>query len=326
MNRRNWIGTVLLLALVLSMGIGLVAWKYESIQDSVTASAKYKNRKPMESYYRRRRARGGSSPDRHLYRNSSGLTLGHVEERTCRDIREVRLTPGQIVEAGTLLVALNVSVEEADLKAQEAQAALTKTVFNHQQNLMRNLLQLRRKSTGLAPTWILPRHRSPVPKAIIAKKTIRAPFRALSASPMFTRSMPGRRNLAYNAAGRERRHTRRFHSGARVAAGLRDGEIVEVFAAGETPAIRANVVALDARVVQRLGMPSCGRGLMVRALCWPPAHRPVRVPVGPLRKAVSFQSARYAKDQGRSGIRDRAGSKAEDTGACAVRRKQRDGR
>lgn len=47
MNRRNWMGTVLLLTLVLSTGIGLVAWKYESIQASVTASANQPE--PMES-------------------------------------------------------------------------------------------------------------------------------------------------------------------------------------------------------------------------------------------------------------------------------------
>ena len=45
-------------------------------------------------------------------------------------MREVRLSPGQIVEAGMVLVALDVSVEEAELKAQEAQAALAETVLD----------------------------------------------------------------------------------------------------------------------------------------------------------------------------------------------------
>ena len=39
MNRHKWIGAVLLLALVLSTGLGLVAWKYESLQNSLAASA-----------------------------------------------------------------------------------------------------------------------------------------------------------------------------------------------------------------------------------------------------------------------------------------------
>jgi multidrug efflux pump subunit AcrA (membrane-fusion protein) len=42
-------------------------------------------------------------------------------------VRQIALTPGQVVDAGTLLVALDVSVEEAELRAQEAQAALAET-------------------------------------------------------------------------------------------------------------------------------------------------------------------------------------------------------
>jgi membrane fusion protein (multidrug efflux system) len=54
-------------------------------------------------------------------------------------VREVRLIPEQVVEAGTLLVALDVSVEEAALKAQEAQAILAKSVLNRRYNLNRDL-------------------------------------------------------------------------------------------------------------------------------------------------------------------------------------------
>src|SRR4029079_18992185 len=50
-------------------------------------------------------------------------------------VREVRLTPGHIVEAGTILVALDVFVEDAELKAQEAQAALAKTGLDPPQKL-----------------------------------------------------------------------------------------------------------------------------------------------------------------------------------------------
>ena len=39
-------------------------------------------------------------------------------------VRRVALEPGQIVEPGTVLVALDVSVEEAELAALEAQAQL----------------------------------------------------------------------------------------------------------------------------------------------------------------------------------------------------------
>src|SRR6185312_14077010 len=44
-------------------------------------------------------------------------------------VREVRLIPGQIVEAGALLVGLDVAVEQAELRALEAQAELAETQF-----------------------------------------------------------------------------------------------------------------------------------------------------------------------------------------------------
>ena len=44
-------------------------------------------------------------------------------------VRRVALEPGQIVERGTVLVALDVAVEQAELKALEAQAELAQTQF-----------------------------------------------------------------------------------------------------------------------------------------------------------------------------------------------------
>ena len=140
MSRRNWIGTVLLLALVLSTGIGLVAWKYESIQDSVAASANQPE--PMESIT----VAVAREMDHRQTTTSIGTVLAlrsvMLKNELAGTVREARLTPGQIVEAGTLLVALDVSVEEADLKAQEAQAALAKTVLNRRQNLNQELATL----------------------------------------------------------------------------------------------------------------------------------------------------------------------------------------
>ena len=90
-----------------------------------------------------------------------------------------------------------------------------------------------------------------------------------------------------------------FTVAQQVAAGLRDGEIVEVFAAGEVPAIRANVVALVARIDPTT------RNAMVRArvdstrsMLAPGASVRVRVPVGPLRKAVSIPVSALRKGPG----------------------------
>lgn len=47
MNRQNWVGSIVLVLFVIFLGIGLAAWKYESIQSEQAASANQPE--PMES-------------------------------------------------------------------------------------------------------------------------------------------------------------------------------------------------------------------------------------------------------------------------------------
>ena len=122
MNRRNVIGSALLLAMVIISGIGLIAWKYGSIQQQAAASAHQPE--PMESVA----TALAKEVDHRQITTSIGTVLA-LRSITLRNelpgtVRRVRLTPGQVVETGTVLVALDVSVEEAELRAQEAQAAL----------------------------------------------------------------------------------------------------------------------------------------------------------------------------------------------------------
>ena len=93
-------------------------------------------------------------------------------------VRQVRLTPGQIVDAGSVLVALDVSVEEAELKAQEAQAALAKTVLGRRQNLSQDLATAEEEVDRARADRDVALAQIARTKAIIARKTIRAPFRA----------------------------------------------------------------------------------------------------------------------------------------------------
>ena len=298
MNRRNWIGTVLLLALVLSTGIGLVAWKYESIQDSVTASANQPE--PMESIT----IAVAHEMDHRQTTTSIGTVLAlrsvMLKNELAGTIREVRLTPGQIVEAGTLLVALDVSVEEADLKAQEAQAALAKTVLNRRQNLNQELATTQEEIDRARADLDIAQAQIARTKAIIAKKTIRAPFRArVGIADVHPGQYLDEGTLLTTLQGVSDAMHVDFTVAQQVAAGLRDGEIVEVFAAGEVPAIRATVVALDARVDPTT------RNAMVRArvdstryMLAPGASVRVRVPVGPLRKAIAIPVSALRKGPG----------------------------
>ena len=120
MNRRSWIGSFLLLVTVVTVGVGLAAWKYASIQETQAASANQPE--PMESVT--------VALVKEVEHRQTATSIGTVlalRSITLRNelpgtVRYVSLTPGQIVDAGMVLVALDVSVEEAELKAQEAQA------------------------------------------------------------------------------------------------------------------------------------------------------------------------------------------------------------
>src|ERR1044072_8118660 len=106
MNRRGWVGSVLVLVLGVAGGIALAAWKYESIQASYAASMTQPE--PMESVM--------AAIARELEHRQTTTSIGTVlalRSITLRNelpgtVRQVKLVPGQIVQAGTVLVALDV--------------------------------------------------------------------------------------------------------------------------------------------------------------------------------------------------------------------------
>lgn len=288
MNRRNWIGTVLLIILVLSTGIGLVAWKYESIQASAAASANQPE--PMESIT----VAVAREMDHRQTTTSIGTVLAlrsvMLKNELAGTVREVRLTPGQIVEAGTLLVALDVSVELAELKAQEAQAALAKTVLNRRQNLSQELATTQEEVDRARADLDIAQAQIARTKAIIAKKTIRAPFRArVGIADVHPGQYLNEGTLLTTLQGVGEAVHVDFTVAQQIAATLRNGESVEVFPAGDPVPLQAKIVALDARVDPTT------RNAVVRARIEGTDHAPapgasvrVRVPVGPPRKAVAI--------------------------------------
>ena len=137
MNRQNWIRSLVLVLLIALLGIGLAAWKYEALQSEHAASASQPE--PSESIT----VAIARTIDHRPNTTSIGTVLAlrsiSLKNELAGTVREVRLRPGQLVEAGALLVALDVSVEEADLRAQEAQVALAKTILNRRQHLSQEL-------------------------------------------------------------------------------------------------------------------------------------------------------------------------------------------
>lgn len=298
MNRRNWIGTVLLLALVLSTGLGLVAWKYESLQDSVAASAKQPE--PMESIT----VAVARQMDHRQTTTSIGTVLAlrsvTLKNELAGTVREVRLTPGQIVEAGTLLVALDVSVEEAELKAQEAQAALAKTVLNRRQNLSQELATTQEEVDRARADLDIAQAQIARTRAIIAKKTIRAPFRArVGIADIHPGQYLNEGTLLTTLQGVGDAVHVDFTVAQQVAASLREGGSVDVFVVGQATPITAKLVALDARIDPTT------RNATVRARIHgsdqapaPGASVRVQVPVGPSRQAIAIPVSALRKGPG----------------------------
>jgi membrane fusion protein (multidrug efflux system) len=287
-GRRGWVASSVLIAAIVILGVILAVWKQSSIEAAEAQSANQPE--PMEMIT----TAVASAREHRETTTSIGtvLALRSVELRNelPGTVRQVSLRPGQIVEAGTILVALDVSVERAELKALEAQAALTETVLGRVQRLYneraeaQTALDRARAERDVALAQIART------KAIIERKTIRAPFRARVG---IADVHPGQylqdgTILTTLQSVDDAAHVD-FAVAQNVAAVLRRGEIVGVFAGGSSNPIPARILAIDARVDPTT------RNAMVRAKIEHGAIAPapgasvrVMVPVGPSRTAVAI--------------------------------------
>jgi membrane fusion protein (multidrug efflux system) len=297
MTRRGWFGSLLLLVII-AIGAGLGLWKYASIQASAEASASQPE--PMESVM--------VATAREIEHQHTTTSIGTVlalrsvmlKNELAGTVREVRLTPGQIVEPGTLLVALDVSVEEAELKAQEAQAALAKTVLNRRQNLSQELATTQEEVDRARADLDIAQAQMARTRAIIAKKIIRAPFRArIGIADVHPGQYLNEGTLLTTLQGVGNAVHVDFTVAQQVAASLREGGSVDVFVAGQATPITARLIALDARIDPTT------RNATVRARITgadqapaPGASVRVQVPVGPSRQAIAIPVSALRKGPG----------------------------
>ena len=282
----HWVGSVVLPLMVLVIGFGLAAWKYDAIQEGQAASAKQPE--PMETVT--------VAVAKEIEHRQSTTSIGTVlalrsitlKNEIAGTVHEVHLTPGQVVEGGTVLVALDVSVEEAELKAQEAQAALAKTVLDRRKNLNQEMATTQEEVDRARADLDVARAQITRTKAIIARKTIRAPFRALvGIADVHPGQYLNEGTLLTTLQGIDDAAHVDFTVAQQVAADLREGELVEV-SAGTSAPVTAKIVALDSRI------DPATRNAVVRARIEGTVHMPspgssvrVRVPVGTPRKAVA---------------------------------------
>lgn len=295
MNRRHLIGSSALLVAVLAVGAGLAVWKYSSIQAANASSANQPE--PMESVI----AAVAQEREHSEITTSIGTVIA-LRSITLRNelpgtVRRVMLMPGQIVEAGTVLVALDVSVEQAELAAQQAQSELAKTQLARAQRLNeRRAASQSDFDTALAERDVALAQIART-RAIIERKTIRAPFRArVGISDVHPGQYLNEGTELTTLQGVDDAAYVDFRVAQHVAAALNTGDSIEVFATGGSSPIAATILAIDARVDPTT------RNAVVRAriedaerAAAPGASVRVQVPVGALRTAVAVPASAVRK-------------------------------
>src|SRR5207245_1715474 len=157
-------------------GSGLVAWKRASVRKADAAAARQPE--PIESVTlataRARQYRPATTAVGTILALNS-ITLRNELAGT---VSQVTLVPGQVVEAGVVLVALDVSVEEAELQAQTAQADLAETTLARLERLWEARATSQEEVDQARAARDVALAQIARTRAIIARKTIRAPFRA----------------------------------------------------------------------------------------------------------------------------------------------------
>jgi membrane fusion protein, multidrug efflux system len=298
MNRRGWIGSLLVLVIVVASGAGLAVWKDGALQESAAATGNQPE--AMEAVT----VAVAKEVEHHQSATSIGTVLA-LRSITLRNelpgtVSQVRLTPGEIVEAGAVLVALDVSVEEAEKKAQEAQAALAKTVLDRRHALHQDLAAAQEEVDRARADLEVAQAQITRTKAVIARKTIRAPFRArVGLSDVHPGQYLNEGTQLTTLQGIDEAVHVDFAVAQHIAEGLREGTAVEVVSGGGSAPVEARIVALDARI------DPATRNAMVRARIprasgapAPGAAVRVRIPVGASRNAVAIPVSALRKGPG----------------------------
>lgn len=286
LNSRGWIASAALLTTVLATGAGLAAWKYTDIAASAAASAHQPE--PTEVIT----AAVAINREHRRTTTSIGTVLAlrsiTLRNEVAGTVERVHLTPGQIVEPGTILVALDASVERADLQAQEAQAALARTTLERLENLRKHDATSQEEVDQAKAQYDVAQAQMARTRALIAKKVIRAPFRArVGIADVHIGQYLNEGSILTTLQGVAEAVHVDFTVAQRVAAGLRVGDSVVVYAANDDTPIPARIVAVDARVDPDTRNATVRARLAGPATPAPGASVRVLVPVGPLDTVVS---------------------------------------
>jgi len=296
-----WVGAALLVTVVAGGGM-LATWKRNGVKTSEEAAAA--TPEPMEAI-----TTAEAKPREHQPTATSIGTVLALRSVTLRNelagtVRRVALEPGRIVEPGTVLVALDVVVEEADLNARKAQLDLAQTTLTRLENLLERRAVSAEEVDRARAERDVARADIARARAIIERKTIRAPFRArVGLSDIHPGQYLSEGTELTTLQGVERSENVDFSVAQAVASRLRVGEsvLVSLAAEGTAEAVPARIVAIDAKVDPTT------RNALVRArlggggaagIASPGASVRVRVPVGGAVQGVAVPVSAVRKGPG----------------------------
>jgi membrane fusion protein (multidrug efflux system) len=318
-----WTRSSILIAALVAAGGALAAWKVAAIANSAAAAASQPE--PTESV-----VVAAAQERTHTPATTAVGTVVARRSVTLRNelpgtVRRVSLAPGRIVEPGTVLVALDVSVEEAELRAQEAQATLAATLYERARRLSeRRAVSANEPDEARAERDVALAQVART-RAIIERKMVRAPFRArIGISDVHPGQYLNEGTVITSLQGVDEEAYVDFSVTQQVAAALQSGASVDILAPGADAPIVGSVVATDARVdpatrnavvrarVAAASAPAPGSAVRVRVPNGS-SRLAVAVPVNALRKGPGgdhvFVVARDKEGQSRAYLRPvRAGA------------------
>src|SRR5213592_688636 len=239
-------GSAILLAVVLALGIALAGWKTASAR--ATAAAAAHQPEPIEMV-----TSAVARTEQHRATTTSIGTVLALRSITLRTelsgtVHAVALVPGRVVDSGTVLVALDVSVEQAELEALQAQSQLAVTSLARLERLRQHGAVSEEEVDRARAERDIAQAQIARTEAIIAKKTIRAPFRARVG---ITDVHPGQYltegTQLTTLQGVEGAAHVDFTVSQQVGAQLRLGQQIGVLVGEATP-IAGRIVAVDSRV------------------------------------------------------------------------------
>lgn len=294
---RRWIAPLVLLGTVVGTGVLLAAWKHSS---TPTVEGAATSAEPVELVTVAPAVAREYRPTTTAIGTVLALRSITLRNELAGTVRQVSLRPGKLVEPGEVLVALDVSVEQAELAAQEAEAELARKTLERLERLRQHQATSQEEVDQARAQLEVAQARMARTRAIIAKKTIRAPFRArVGIADVHPGQYLNEGTELTTLQGVSDAVHVDFAVAQRVAAALREGMAVVVTSADGGQPIEARIVAIDARVDPTT------RNAVVRArlagsaqLPAPGASVRVQVPAGTPTLAVAIPVSALRKGPG----------------------------